>query len=434
MKMKDSGKNVRYLDYASTSDSEKYFSDSEREILDQINRRVALLTSLDRIINFVFESMQPIRSSDRLGLAIIDRNGKRVVLRHVIADYSPLKLDKGYSADLSTGTLRKVVEEKSIRIIDDLDIYYIQHMESHSSKLILGEGIRSSMTCPLFVEDRCVGLIFWSSRKPNTYDEKVVRRHQAVAERLSQAVGNAFLIEQLKNVNNAYMDMLGFVSHELKDPIAVIITNANLLIEGYLGEMSEKQKTKLSNMRAKAEYLLGIVKQYLNLARIEAGKIEPYRVKVNDIVSSVVEPVIRMLTVPEPPQEMIFERDFPDAAISIECDPDLIMIVLSNLLSNAYKYGAKGGKVRITVESDENAVSVSVYNDGLGFSDDDKQRLFRRFSRLPAHQRSGKIGTGVGLYMAWNIINSHGGTIQAESCEGEWAKFGFKLPVKPEES
>ncbi len=428
MKIDESGTNVRFLDYASTNGSGEWVSEKEQEILDQINRKVAVHTSLERIINFVFESMQPIRSSDRLGLALIERNGKRVVLRHVIADYSPLKLNKGYVGDLSEGTLKKVVEDKAIRIINDLELYYAEHPESKSSKLILEEGIRSSMTCPLFVEDNCVGLIFWSSRKPNAYDEQVVRRHLTVAERLSQAVGNAYLIEQLKNVNNAYMDMLGFVSHELKDPIATIITNATLLHDGYLGELSPDQKQKLASMQSKAEYLLGIVRQYLNLARIETGKIEPFFVKVDDIVSKIVEPSIGM-SVPESPKGRLLECAYPQQKIAVECDPDLITIVMTNLISNAYKYGASDGKVRIQVESDDSTVSVSVYNEGPGFSEEDSRRLFRRFSRLPAHQRSGKIGTGVGLYMAWNIINSHGGSIRAESSKGEWAKFTFVLPL-----
>ncbi|MEX0324056.1 MAG: GAF domain-containing sensor histidine kinase [Puniceicoccaceae bacterium] len=428
MKIDESGTNVRFLDYASTNGSDEWVSDKEHEILDQINRKVAAHTSLESIIDFVFESMQPIRSSDRLGLALIDRNGKRVVLRHVIADYSPLRLNKGYLGDLGEGTLKQVVEDKVIRIINDLQEYHKAHPESKSSNLILKEGIRSSMTCPLFVEDNCVGLIFWSSRKPNMYDDQVVRRHQAVAERLSQAVGNAYLIEQLKNVNNAYMDMLGFVSHELKDPIAAIITNANLLHDGYLGELSPDQKEKLARMQSKAEYLLGIVRQYLNLARIEAGKIEPFLVKVDDMVTKIVEPSISM-SVPESPQGRILECAYPKEEIALECDPDQIMIVLTNLISNAYKYGSKDGKVRIQVDAMESSVSVSVYNEGPGFSEEDSKRLFRRFSRLPAHQRSGKIGTGVGLYLAWCIITSHGGSIRAESKEGEWAKFSFVLPL-----
>jgi len=429
--MQASNDTVRFLNYELPEGMSVRVSESEWEILERINRKVAAHSSLDQIIDFVFETMRPIRSSDRLGLAFIEERGKRIVLHHVVADYESMKLRKGYSADLLDGSLKKVVDNKVIRIINDLESYSREHPESNSSKLILEEGIRSSMTCPLYVEDRCVGLVFWSSLKPHTYDEQVVRRHQAVAERLGQAVENAYLIEQLKRVNNAYMDMLGFVSHELKDPIAAIITHATLMHDGYLGELTDEQKQKLANMKTKGEYLLGIVKQYLNLARLETGKIEPSYFHVEDVVSEFVEPSIEMLKDRESLHEMSLERDFPEEKIAADCDPDLLMIVITNLLTNAFRYGSKGGKVRIGVKAGSGHVSFSVFNDGPGFSEQEKKLLFRKFSRLPSHQKSRKIGTGLGLYMAWNIINAHKGTICAESKPGEWACFSFVIPVSP---
>jgi signal transduction histidine kinase len=101
--------------------------------------------------------------------------------------------------------------------------------------------------------------------------------------------------------------------------------------------------------------------------------------------------------------------------------------VLVNLLGNAAKYGRKGGAVRLTVVRDPDRLEVSVWNEGPGFSPEDRGKLFRRFSRLHQSEFKGVRGTGVGLYNAWRIIQLHKGRIRARSERGSWAEFAFEL-------
>ncbi len=96
----------------------------------------------------------------------------------------------------------------------------------------------------------------------------------AIAERLSQAVEKAWRIEELEQANYAYTQMLGFVSHELKSPVASMVTDARLLADGYLGDMPPQQKDKLERLIRKGEYLLDLVREYLDLARVEGGELE----------------------------------------------------------------------------------------------------------------------------------------------------------------
>jgi signal transduction histidine kinase len=113
---------------------------------------------------------------------------------------------------------------------------------------------------------------------------------------------------------------------------------------------------------------------------------------------------------------------------SITCDPDLLKIVLMNLVGNAAKYGNAYGEIRIGLQEDEGQWTISVENDGPGFPESSIPKLFRKFSRLNIPELHRESGTGIGLYNAWRIIAHHGGKIWAESKQGEWAKFSFSVP------
>jgi signal transduction histidine kinase len=113
-------------------------------------------------------------------------------------------------------------------------------------------------------------------------------------------------------------------------------------------------------------------------------------------------------------------------------------IVLVNLLDNAVKYGRDDGEVRVTFEIvasrhvKPEALRISVWNEGPGFPPSQRNRLFRRFSRLDTPALKGTKGTGVGLYNTWRIVQLHRGRITAESKLGEWARFCVEIPSSPE--
>jgi hypothetical protein len=420
--------NLRFLDFAPEERPGLGLSVQELDILGRINRKVAAKQSCEEIIDFVFDAIRPIRTSDRLSLAMLEDDGRRLVSRHVAADYPDVRLGKGYFEDLHGSSLRTVIETGQPRIINDLELYLRTHPHSRSTRLIVDEGVRSSMTCPLTVDGKSVGVVFWSCRRPHAYNEQRVRRHRAIAERLSQAIGNAHLIEGMQAANDAYMEMLGVVSHELKSPVAAIVTNARLLAEGYLGDLNTRQKDKIMAMVNKGEYLLGIVRRYLDLARIEGGHLQLHSRPIADFVAEVAEPCIEFSATAIEEAGMRLVRCFPAAPVALHGDPDQLRIVLGNLLTNGAKYGVKDGVIELTVTPDADGVTVSVHNDGPGFPPEQQGRLFRRFSRLDSPELMKRKGSGVGLYIAWRIINLHGGRIWAESAENHWARFSFRLP------
>ncbi|MBP9042486.1 MAG: ATP-binding protein, partial [Spirochaetes bacterium] len=116
--------------------------------------------------------------------------------------------------------------------------------------------------------------------------------------------------------------------------------------------------------------------------------------------------------------------------LTLQCDINLIKIVMNNLMSNAVKYGNENGTIDLKAWKDEENIYVSVKNTGPGFPPEAKSKLFRKFSRIETDELMKRKGTGVGLYTTWKIIQMHKGHIKAESKLNEWAEFSFNLPLK----
>ena len=400
----------------------------ERAVLRLVNQRVAALPTLDDVIDLLFERTAGIFPFDRLGLSFVEEDGRRVVSRYVRTTYDKTLLGRGYSEDLRDSSLERVLSRGTPRIIADLEGYLAAHPRSRSTRLLVREGVRSSLTCPLIVEGRVVGFMFRSSRRVNAYDQHHVELQMALTERLSQAVEKAWRIEQLTTANRNYLEMLGFVSHELKNPVASMVTDARLLADGYLGPLEDRQKAKLERLISKGKYLLDLVREYLDLARVEGGELQISLQCGVPFVKQVVEPVLDLVGPQIEAAGMTLETELPAAPLTADCDPSLLTIVLVNLLSNAIHYGKPGGRLRLAVAVDPDRLRVSVWNEGPGFDRAGRGRLFRKFERLNTPTSDQRRGTGLGLYNSWRIIQLHHGHIRADSRPGEWAEFIFEIP------
>ncbi|HNY26044.1 MAG TPA: GAF domain-containing sensor histidine kinase [Candidatus Sumerlaeota bacterium] len=426
--------NLQYIDMPTVAMSRE-FTDEELALLQVINQKVAAADTLEEVVEFVFQVTHAISPCDRIGLAYLKEKESRqtVEMQCVRADYDGLFLKKGYMEFLEPGSsLRHVLESRYPRIINDLEGYLQEHPASLSSRLILQEGVRSSLTCPLVVENRPVGFLFRSARHPFAYDERQVLLSVAVAERVSQAVEKIRYIEELRQANRAYTEMLRFVSHELKSPLASMIMDAETLLGGYLGDLQPLQQEKVRSMVGRARYLLGLITGYLNLDRIERGGVELHVKTGIELVTAVLEPAIEMVAPQLRERNMTVERDYPVRPAAESVDVDLLQIVMVNLLTNAVKYGVEGGCVRVVYERSETAFSVSVWNAGPGFPPGEETRLFKRFSRLQIPELLKQRGSGIGLYTTYRIVTMHGGSIRALSEPGKWAEFVFEIPHQRE--
>ncbi len=424
---------IRFLEPESLRNRWELLTEAERSVLEQVNQGVAAEENVDRMIDLVFDATLDRAPCDRIGVAFTEEDGHRIRAYYCRARYEPMLLGKGYAEDLRGSSLEGVIDTGRVRLIHDLVGYLERRPTSASTSLLVREGVRSSMTCPLTVHGRHVGVLFRSARIANAYSEREVVMHLAVAERLAQAVEKARQIERLEAANRAYTEMLGFVSHELKSPLASIVMDSDAMTAGYLGEMDDTIREKISRIGGKASYLLSLVREYLDLARLEGGQMAPRLERNADLKTLVFDRAWNVVRADFETHGMRLVWRMPENELRLTCDPDLLQVVMVNLLGNAVKYGKEGGEVRLEARWVGTTLRIVVWNEGPGFSPDERHKLFQKFSRLDAPELRRQPGTGVGLYTAWRLVQLHNGSIRAESQPGEWASFTIELPGGPED-
>ena len=232
--------------------------------------------------------------------------------------------------------------------------------------------------------------------------------------------------DDLRQINRNYMEILGFVTHEIKNRLGIILGSAYNLNQGIVGKLNEGQEKMVNILLRNTERLSEMIKNYLDLSRIEKGELKVNKQEV-DFKKDILEPVLDEFKGQFEARGILLEVDIPDS-LKITADPDLLKIVMENLLSNAIKYGREKGAVKIEAQKEKDKWRVSVWNEGEGISKDEIDKLFTKFTRLGGEKFRKEQGSGLGLFVTKEIVQKHGGEICAESEEGKWAKFIFTLP------
>ena len=232
---------------------------------------------------------------------------------------------------------------------------------------------------------------------------------------------------RLEEANENYMSTLGFVTHELKAPLANMQSYIDLVIDGFGGGLDDKGRGMLVRVRRNCEELQGMVKDYLDLSRAEGGGLEPKMAEI-DLVADAVRPSSSLVERLYRSRDMLLETSAPEA-LTLIGDSELLRIALTNLLNNAAKYGREGGRASLEVELADGEVVLRVWNEGEGFAESERERLFAKFSRLRNANTRSRKGSGLGLYLTAQIVELHGGRVTAESEPGKWASFAIRLPL-----
>ena len=165
----------------------------------------------------------------------------------------------------------------------------------------------------------------------------------------------------------------------------------------------------------------------MNVARLDAGDlhVEPEPIDVASVVSEVVETVGEASAL----NGHSFELDLPQEPLAAAADRDKLRQVFSILVENALKFSPQGGTVTVGARRTDDAVEVRVVDQGAGIPAGEQERIFRKFYRAESTVRDGGGGTGLGLFIARELVTAMGGRIWVESAEGEGSSFAFELPV-----
>lgn len=250
----------------------------------------------------------------------------------------------------------------------------------------------------------------------------------ALARQLSLLARNARMYEmelqnvaRLQELEEMKSDFLSAVSHELRTPLTSIKASTLLMLSQPKDDTHAKL---LRNIERNTERLNGLVSDLLDMAKLQNGRVRlvPQPLHLPDIVGDVVN-TLRPLT---DGKEQQIELHFAASLKSAYADRRRLEQILTNLLSNAYRYTPKGGQIKISVAESENSLQVSIEDTGPGIPSHEHNLIFERFYRS---QNTAKPGTGLGLSIARSLVELHGGKIWVESMPGKGAKFFFTLPL-----
>jgi len=230
-------------------------------------------------------------------------------------------------------------------------------------------------------------------------------------------------VTNLRKLDEMKSGMLAVVSHELRTPLTSIRMATHLLLEERIGMLTPKQQELLIAAREDADRLYEIIESLLDMGRIESGRalIELKPASAEQLVREAAEEVESAYR----DKGVTLEWGVPAETPNVQADADRIGHVFSNLLSNALKYTPSGGKVRLWAESGDDVVRFAVEDTGSGIAAEHLPKIFDRFYRVPGQQ--GRSGVGLGLAIAKEIVEVHGGSISVQSKLGEGTRFSFSL-------
>ncbi|MFN2273237.1 MAG: sensor histidine kinase, partial [Anaerolineales bacterium] len=232
-------------------------------------------------------------------------------------------------------------------------------------------------------------------------------------------------ITALKQIDRMRSQLLGTAAHDLKNPLNAIRLGADLLNDAAL---NDQQRKALNMMQRATDSMTNLITGLLETIRVESTSnlnYEPFQ--INDLIRRAIED-LRPLS-DDRKQKITYEP--PDESLLIVGDPSRLNSVMANLLSNAIKFSGDGTEIKIRVRWDDEAITVSVIDQGPGIPEDEIPRVFEHLfrGRITVQDPNNPIeGTGLGLALAKTVIEQHGGRIWVVSKENEGSTFSFSIP------
>jgi signal transduction histidine kinase len=413
----------------------------ELDLLNRITLRINSGFLLEELLEEVYREFHQFIPYNRIGFSLIDKEKLTVIAHWAETDQPIVRLGKGYESPLKGSSLEAIIQNGKPRILNNLLDYLNKKPESESTRLVVEEGMRSSLTCPLVANGTPVGFMFFSSIHPDAYKNIHTDIFQQIAAQLSLILEKGRLANQLTEQNvqienqnkelKKLMELkdkfLGMAAHDLRNPISLIQMMAEMLLsEEFPPSLEEVQKFH-NDIRIQSDYMLDLLRDILDVAQIESGKLalQLQRISIQEFLDTVINMHQRLAE----PKGILIRLDC-DAVGELIADPLRIRQVMDNLLSNAVKYSPAGSTVRVCCRRQDDHWRFEIKDSGPGIRPEDRDRLFKDFGRLSTKPTGGEKSTGLGLAISKRVVEAHHGKIGLDSEPEKGSIFWFSLPAE----
>jgi len=315
---------------------------------------------------------------------------------------------------------------------------YIPDTHSYPGFIFFDPTVRSLLAVPMTTKDRVIGTLNIDDTRVDAFTDDDGRLLSIAAAQAAVAIENAQLYKglkeraekleraynELKELDRLKSEFVQNVSHELRTPLTFVKAYVELLLDGTLGELNQRQRESLEIVAERTNTLTRLVRDIIALQQIERESLHLSLVNLGEIAQM----ALLGAEVTARQAGIVLKADIPSDLPLVPGDRDRLNQVFDNLLGNAIKFSPDGGEVTIRVWDAGDVVEASISDNGIGIPADELEKIFERFYQVDGSTTRRFGGTGLGLAIVKRIVEAHGGRVWAESEQGRGSTFFFTLP------
>ncbi len=400
----------------------------ELAILQQLGRNLNTTLDLQRVLEMTLDWAILICQATAGSILLVDELERLVTF-----------VSENYARDFSLAADAKLSQMGLAgMVIQSGEPLLTHNVFENSHYLAAASQTRSQLTVPIIHKQQIIGALVVESNEFNDFDEEDLDAAASLVNVAAPSIANAQLYEQVNEANRAKSEFVSMVSHELKTPITAIRGYTDLMLAGLTGEVNDKQKSFLETITANIRRMDNLIKDLTDISRIETGQLNVHLEPI--AFANVVSETMQATRSIHEGKNITVQLQMPNDLPTVLGDHSRLVQVLTNLLSNAYKYSPAHTDVAITVHpeytpsnnglsSPRPVIVCAVKDGGYGISPEDQARLFTKFFRSEDSNIRVSPGTGLGLSITKGIVELHRGEIWMESELGQGTTFYFTVPL-----